>query len=279
MTQYDFGFKEPFANGADSSEIQPFPDEDRGLGIAFVQTDGKPEMKGLNGLFNKITKALLSLRQNGLLGWVNDLEYKKGGFVVENDLLYQAKRNNTNKQPSLSQSDWAIWGNASNISVDANDNIKKDVKPDGSFSLKVEDASVEKKGVLNFANASQVINKVATLVGITPKNAADIAQSTDFGIGQDWQVVTGSRSIGTLYTNNSDKPREIQIGFPDSNGRPQVIVTVTTANGSVEIIDSTYDSGGNFGALQLSFTVPPRRSYVVDVYNIFVQPNKWSELI
>ena len=75
MSVFNFGFKNPFANGADSSEIQPFPDENRGLGIAFDQTEGKPEMKGLNGLFNKITQSLLSIRQNGLLGWVNDLEY------------------------------------------------------------------------------------------------------------------------------------------------------------------------------------------------------------
>lgn len=118
MSVFNFGFKNPFANGADASEIQPFPDENRGLGIAFDQTEGKPEMKGLNGLFNKITQSLLSIRQNGLLGWVNDLEYMQGGFVIESGKLYQAKQNNTNKQPSLSQNDWELWDSPKNLIVD-----------------------------------------------------------------------------------------------------------------------------------------------------------------
>ena len=52
MTIFNFEMLNvPFANGAISTEIAPFPDWNRGLGIAFDQTEGKPEMKGLNGLF------------------------------------------------------------------------------------------------------------------------------------------------------------------------------------------------------------------------------------
>lgn len=256
MTIYDFNFKEPFANGADSSEIQPFPDENRGLGIAFVQTDGKPEMKGLNGLFNKITKALLSLRQNGLLGWVNDIEYIQGGFVVDGKKLYQAKVNNTNRKPSESQSDWELWTNASNISVDSNGNILKNVANDGSFTLKVENASVEKIGVLNFANSSQVINKVATLVGITPRNAADIAQSTDFGINQTRKDVTSIRSSGLVYNNNSNKPIEVSVYLEAGGNNVNVSIyqdevflcnlSNTTAWGTSRGFSFTVPSGGNY---------------------------------
>lgn len=174
MTIYDFGFKDPFANGADSSEIQPFPDENRGLGIAFVQTDGKPEMKGLNGLFNKITKSLLSIRQNGVLGWVDDIEYIQGGFAVEGKKLYQAKVNNTNRKPSESQSDWELWTNASNIAVDPNGNLTKTTATDGAITLTVDNASTTKRGVARFATATEVVNKLNVTAAITPKNVSDM---------------------------------------------------------------------------------------------------------
>ena len=269
MTIYDFNFKEPFANGADSSEIQPFPDENRGLGIAFVQTDGKPEMKGLNGLFNKITKALLSLRQNGLLGWVNDIEYIQGGFVVEGRKLYQAKVNNTNRKPSESQSDWELWTNASNISVDANGNISKDSKLDGSFTLKVEDADVRKKGVAQFANAADVINKVSTLVAITPKNASDISISTDIGISQTWKNVIGSRSLGVNYTNFTNKPIMISFGLieiDNSRNLTAIVDGVTVAMLSIKVNWSQTKTA--------SFIVPPNSSYRIEGNLISL----WAEL-
>ena len=61
----------PFANGAISTEIAPFPDWNRGLGIAFDQTEGKPEMKGLNGLFQVLTTSMLYLKQR-LLNHLGD---------------------------------------------------------------------------------------------------------------------------------------------------------------------------------------------------------------
>ena len=131
--------------------------------------------------------------------------------------------------------------------------------------------------VLNVLTSNDVGSALSAAMGRALKDLIDtkLDITRAFGINQSWYDVTGSRFIGSVYTNNTNKPREIQIGFPDSNGRPQVIVTV----GGVSIIDITYDSGGNFGAAQLSFTVPPQQSYVVNVYNIAVTPNKWTELM
>ena len=271
MSVFNFGFKNPFANGADSSEIQPFPDENRGLGIAFDQTEGKPEMKGLNGLFNKITQSLLSIRQNGLLGWVNDLEYIQGGFVVESGKLYQAKRNNTNKQPSLSQNDWELWSNSANITVDNNGNIVKTNTADGSFSLKVNDATASKKGVSKFASAYEVINKVSDLVATTPKNVSDIAQSTDFGVGQTPRNLTGFRFAGTTYSNNTQKPIFISIIVRDSGSVAGVILYV----GGVDVVNLPDLAGANAGYIQISYIIPPSYSYRLDTSNLV---SHWSEL-
>lgn len=262
MTIYDFNFKEPFANGADSSEIQPFPDENRGLGIAFVQTDGKPEMKGLNGLFNKITKALLSLRQNGLLGWVNDIEYIQGGFVVDGKKLYQAKVNNTNRKPSDSQSDWELWTNASNISVDANGNILKNTDIEGAFTLKVNDATTTVKGVARFATSTEVINKSNVSAFVNPNNTAAIAQSTDLGVGQTWKNATSYRSLGVTYTNQSQKPITIFVEVVNTfSYLSSEECTLTIGGLDIKFSGGGFNTSGAKKVANITMTIPPDTGY------------------
>ncbi len=273
MTVYDFNFKKPFANGANSSEIQPFPDENRGLGIAFVQTDGKPEMKGLNGLFNKITKALLSVRQNGLLGWVNDIEYIQGGFVVEGRKLYQAKVNNTNRKPSESQSDWELWTNASNISVDANGNILKNTDIEGAFTLKVNDATTTVKGVARFATTTEVANKSNVSASVTPSNAAAIAQSTDFCVNQSPVDVTSSRSSGVTYQNNSPKGITVYISVRDSGSSSPFMAYI---NGFL-VANLTDLSGGSNGWQLITLIVPAYSSYQANSFNNPI--TRWVEVL
>lgn len=175
MSVFNFELlKVPFASGAILSEIEPFPDYVRGLGIAFEQTDGKPEMKGLNGLFNAITASMLSLRQRGISEWVTGFDYPVGAFSVESGKLYQAKTLNTSKQPSISQSDWTLWASVSDITVNANGNIKKTNSANGAFELKVEDANTTTKGAARFATATEVANKANVMAAVTPKNIQDM---------------------------------------------------------------------------------------------------------
>lgn len=209
MTEYNFNLITAFANSAPSNEIEAFPDYDRGLGIAFDETDGKPEMKGLNGLFSLLTVSLLALKQRGILTWTTGFEYKQGAFAVESNRLYQAKTDNTSKRPSLSQNDWQVWASVSDIDIDANGNIIKTAKAGGAFTLKVEDATTTAKGVARFATALEVANKSNVSAAVTPSNTATIAQSTDLGVGQTWQKP--SRSLGATYTNDTGKPIQVFI--------------------------------------------------------------------
>lgn len=272
MTLYTRPQNDIFAGNAPSSEIQPFQAWTRGLGIAFDETNGFPEYTGLNGLFNALNLYIKYLEQNGFAEWNPALEYPVGAGVRVGSIWYRARRQNTGQSPSTSQADWELFLNANALSY---------IQPlsiNSNNEVSIREATNALTGVVQFANGAQIANKTDISRVVNPANAASIAQSTDFGVGQDWADVLGSRALGVFYPNQTDKPCEIQIGFPDSNGRPQVVVTVTTATGQVDIVDNTYDSGGGFGSLQLSFTVPPRRSYRVSVYNIVVQPNKWSEL-
>ena len=236
MSTYNFNLLTAFANSAPSNEIEAFPDYDRGLGIAFVETDGKPEMKGLNGLFSLLTVSLLALKQRGILTWTTGFEYKQGAFAVESNRLYQAKTDNTSKQPSLSQNEWQVWASVSDIDVDTNGNIIKTAKAGGAFTLKVEDASTTTKGAVRFATATEVANKSGVSAAVTPSNTATIAQSTDLGVGQTWQNVTASRSSGQTYRNNTGKPIHIFIAVKDGiNGGLRLVI------GGVTIFNFTYD--------------------------------------
>lgn len=270
MSTYDFNLITAFANSAPSNEIEPFPDYDRGLGIAFDETDGKPEMKGLNGLFSLMTVSLLALKQRGILNWTTGFEYKQGAFAVESNRLYQAKVDNTSKQPSLSQNEWQVWASVSDIDVDTNGNIIKTAKAGGAFTLKVDDASTTVKGVARAATATEVANKSNVNAYVTPSNAALIAQSTDLGVGQTWVDVSSSRSSGSTYTNNTGKPITVIVSIRDANIFSGVLVYV----GGVVIIN--VDDVGAQGTAPYTFIVPNNTSYLVNVNSNTIR--QWTEL-
>ena len=269
MTIYNFGLLNiPFANGAPSGEIAPFPDYDRGLGIAFEQTDGKPEMKGLNGLFNIITSSLLYLRQRGIGEWSSDYEYPVGSFVTSGASLYKAKTVNTNKNPATSQTDWQLWASVSDITVSTNGNLKKTNNANGSIHLEVPTADTTQRGAMRFANATEVVNKSTTQAAVTAANAATVAQSTDLGVGQTWQNVTSSRSIGNTYTNNTGKPIQVLIvanGSTSTTGNSIIVGGVTIAEFYTH----------NSMTAPFSFVVPSGQTYKL---NLKTSINSWSEL-
>ena len=230
-------------------------------------------MKGLNGLFSLLTVSLLALKQRGILTWTTGFEYKQGAFVVEGNRLYQAKIDNTSKQPSLSQNEWQVWASVSDIDVDTNGNIIKTAKAGGAFTLKVEDASTTVKGVSRFATATEIANKSNVSAAVTPSNTATIAQSTDLGVDQTWQDVKQSRNSGITYTNNTGKPIQVHIVLHDTNG----IGLTVTVNG-VNIINLYYDVPPG-GFYPLSFIVPPTHTYrVFWAGDDGTQLVNWSEL-
>lgn len=270
MTTYNFNLITAFANSAPSNEIEAFPDYDRGLGIAFDETDGKPEMKGLNGLFSLLTVSLLALKQRGILTWTTGFEYKQGAFAVESNRLYQAKTNNTSKQPSLSQNDWQVWASVSDIDVDTNGNIIKTAKAGGAFTLKVNDATTTTKGVARFATATEVTNKSNVSAAVTPSNAATIAQSTDLGVGQSYVDVTSSRAVGSTYTNNTSKPIFVSFTLRDSSSTSQPFVEFLVSGVRAIYSPDLTDLNHSFSAI-----VPVGSTYRLNTGNIL---QFWSEL-
>jgi len=168
---YDKPRAELFAQNAPESEIKPFTAWLRGLGIAFEETNGYPELESFNGLLQALNSYIKYLEQNGFAEWSADLEYPIGAGVRVGNVWYKAKRQNTNKPPATSQSDWSVFLNAGDLSyADPLQNI------DGQ--IRIKDATTTQKGVTRFANATEVANKQNVSAAITPANVRSMFTGT-----------------------------------------------------------------------------------------------------
>lgn len=104
-------------------------------------------------------------------------------------------------------------GTGSDTAVGARTNldVMSSMEVATAISNAAPQASETTEGVARFATATEVTNKANVTASVNPSNAATIAQSTDLGVGQTWQDVTGSRSSGTTYTNNTGRPIMVNI--------------------------------------------------------------------
>jgi hypothetical protein len=76
--------------------------------------------------------------------------------------------------------------------------------------------------------------------------------------GQTWQSVTGSRAIGTTYTNSTGKPISVVVGVTLTNTS-----TFTTLVVSEVIVSITQGYAGGAYTYELSAIVPNGASYRV----------------
>lgn len=216
MTIYEKPRSEVFASNAPESEISTFTAWLRGLGIAFDETNGLPEMKGLNNVFNLLNQYIKYLEQNGFAEWSPDLEYPVGAGVRVGAVWYRAKTQNTSKPPATSQNDWELFLNASALTYENPLYIENNV-------VKVRGATQTQSGVVQFANATEVANKANVSKVINPANVSQMFVSTQFseklpsGRILKWGV---ARYTGGLqsFTFDSPFPNAI-LHFSISTGR------------------------------------------------------------
>ena len=248
-----------FAQDAPESEIKPFDAWIRGLGIAFDETNGFPDMESFNGLLQTLNSYIKHLEQNGLAEWTADLEYPIGAGVRVGSVWYRAKTQNTNKPPATSQNDWAVFLNASDLTY--SDPLQ--ISANGQVTVK--DATTTQKGVTRFASNTEVANKTNVSASINPSNAATIAQTTDLGVGQSWQNVTASRAKNTTYTNNTGKPIQVFIQFDPAG------------NFSEFHINNTVIKAPDLVAYSFNFIIPNGSTYKLTDWGLVI-PIVWMEL-
>ena len=196
MTIYDRPRAEVFASNAPPSEIRPFDAWLRGLGIAFDETNGFPEMESFNGLLQSLSIYIKYLEQRGLAEWRNDLEYPIGAGVQVGLSWFKAKRQNLNKPPATSQDDWELLVNASALSYVEPLYIENNV-------VKIRDATKTQKGIVRFATDAEAQSGAKVSAAVTP----DQAIMSSFGVNQKNIDVTSERaaSVFSTWVNNTNK--------------------------------------------------------------------------
>lgn len=246
MTLYTQPRDEIFASAAPPSEIQPFEAWLRGLGIAFDETNGFPEVTGINGLFNALNLYIKYLEQNGFAEWRSTLEYPVGAGVRVGMVWYRARTQNTNKPPATSQTDWELFLNATALTY------QEPLYLVGN-EIRIRDALTTVKGAVQFANATEIGSKSNVSKVVNPANVATIAQSTDVGMGQTWRNVGSQRTDGSTYTNITGRTITVFFG----GGRSGGIFSEFYLNGQL----LTQWGGTESDEVYFSLPIPPGNTY------------------
>lgn len=119
--------------------------------------------------------------------------------------------------------------------------------------------------VAQAATVAPLANGTAA-VGTSKKYARqDHVHPSGLGVGQTWQDVTGSRAVGTTYTNSTSKPIQVLITVEAGSGIG--IITVDTVP-----IAKTETTSGTYSIV--SFIVPSGSSYSFTIETVV----QWSEL-
>lgn len=216
---------ELFAQDAPSSEIKPFTAWLRGLGIAFDETNGYPELESFNGLLQALNGYIKYLEQNGFAEWSSTLEYPIGAGVRVGAAWYRAKAQNTNKPPATSQNDWSVFLNASDLSF--SDPLQV---VDGVIGIK--DASTTQKGVARFATATEVSNRKNVSAAITPAN---VGQTFGQSLSQNgWCRLPNGLIMQWGVTSHGDISYTTNIPVNFNTPFPVSVFSVTANEGGLQ---------------------------------------------
>lgn len=98
------------------------------------------------------------------------------------------------------------------------------------------------------------------------------AVQTTIGVAQTWQVVTGSRALGTGYTNSTGRPIEVQVTAQGSGTTSYLEAVI----GGTILVARANTPSGNSNSLR--FIVPVSATYTVSGFGGTNTLTNWSEL-
>lgn len=180
-----------FADDAKTGELESFPNILRGWGITIDQTQSKPPMEWMNGVFHRIDENTLYLLQQGVPEWDSNVLYPVDAVIKYKSKLYIATVQNDNAIPSTNTTKWSK------------------VVPD------IIDASITQKGVVKLNSA---INSTSTTEAATPsavKTAYDLA-NTDATTSVKGRVQLNS-AINSIAENQAATPKAVKIAYDLAN--------------------------------------------------------------
>jgi len=194
-----------------------------------------PDGLDFNGVLNIISQAVVFLQKGNAYQFDAALApYPIGALVRSNDNLttFQSTIALNSNNPNSNMTGWRVY-NGSGFIVD---NLTTN---DGTKALSAKQGKV--------------------------------LSDRDFGIGQTWQDVTSSRSLGTTYTNNTGKPIQVSVCVYHDE---QVVSTLSVSG--VVVSRVRQEAGGATGYQDSTHTaiVPNGATYSVTGGSLI----SWSEL-
>lgn len=151
-----------FASGAKPGEMVDFPDIERGWGLAFEQTEGKPPMEWMNGAFLRLNEAVRYFMQRGLPEWSRTEDYPAGARVQHGEGTYRSLLANKEVEPGTAALTWTPWGiNHSELAALAFSGKFGDLS-------EVPIASTTVKGLIEIATATEAKALADALRAVTP---------------------------------------------------------------------------------------------------------------
>jgi len=97
--------------------------------------------------------------------------------------------------------------------------------------------------------------------------------ASSIGVSQTWQNLTGSRAIGTTYTNSTGKPIEVIVACTGNGANGLFGVTL---NSAVTVFSPSTYGGGVWTSM--SFIVPDGNTYTLSQQGANVTLQVWAEL-
>ena len=262
---YEKPKNEIFASDAKDGEIVEFPNIKRGWGVTenlgFI-----PPMEYFNAAFNRVDKSLAYQLQRGVGEWDKDMEYPIGAVVSLNGIIYIAKSQNTNKNPSENKEIWHViankeWCEQTFLNKDDKIDAYNKTESDEKFALKDDLPSLATETKVGTTKLKNIINAKQTDAAVTEKAVVDFVQSHTppaLGVAQSWSDVTSSRDTNITYTNTTEKPIMVMIsGEPRIEG--DLFIFVNGARIYMQELDVSAETS-------ISFIVPPKATYRAEAY-------------
>lgn len=210
-----------------------------------------PPHQWFNFIDNKQDQAIAHINQMGIPQWDAVTEYQANKSYVQgptDGVIYRATQTHTNQNPEVSAGYWTVA-----FLTQAPDYDDTYVRL--NQNLADIPNKVQARSNLGVYSTTQVDTMIA--------NAVQQATASSIGVGQTWQNVTSSRSIGSTYTNNTGKPI-------------MVMVSGSLDNYTVTIGNTTLSGSDGDGYTNISFIVPNSTTYRVNGTDRLLQG--WIEL-
>ena len=183
--------------------------------------------KKIVDLFNEgkgaVDEKFSTIHKNGITPWSSTLEYPAGAITVFDGKLYQAKSENTNKNPRENKEIWSAFASKE--------------WSDATFMKKI-DAYTKEQSDNKFAKIDQVI-----------------------GVNQTTKVVTTQRAFNVFYENTTDRAIVLYVDAWNNNTILQITLNVTI--GSATLTSSNTATTTAATHTNITVLIPPKTRYKV----------------